>query len=161
MSDVTEREVIDVVVGEWGVDEARAFQKKTGAAPFAAYLAIQRAAVASAREREEMYAEGETPDNYLPLQMLSIDPGLMLGFAWITWRRKEPGLSFEHLAAETKMNELIMAFFDAFNGAIGEAEAEEEAPLAPSTEKTSPTSSQTSTSAPATAGDSPTSDSSL
>jgi len=150
------RELVDIHVGGWTVEEAQAFQRVAGVNPIYAVGLVQRAAVEAGEERKRLYGDEEPPEGYLPLPMFSIDPGVMLAFAWITWRRAEPTLKFKNLADELDMNELMGAFYDAFTAMLGE---DDEAPLPTTMEpETSAPSSPGSTSAPSTGGDSETSE---
>lgn len=147
---------LDLLIGSWKVSEARAFRAAVGQNPEQALNVLRlvleqaqgdaRAAFGAAVDEPGW----EPPDDWLPPSLLSLDPSLLLGFAWIAQRRAHPALTLDEFADQLEYQNLL----DAFWGALTDAAEDAAAPLA-KPKKTGRARSPASPSASSTAGRSP------
>jgi len=118
---------IDLNIDEWHVAEVLAFREATKCNPEAAGSRIQAAfseASSEARQKwgEKVDEEGwEPPDDWRPESLLDIDPVLLLGFSWITERRREK-VTFEDFSESLSYGQLLEGFYAAMSAAVEAAD---------------------------------------
>lgn len=110
---------LDMGYDEWTVDEVHDYFAAVGCNAVIASIGIDNALSADFADLvEKCTADGEVPDELVippgwqPLNLLSVDPYHMLGFAWIPARRKRPDLSFADFAAEVNAGDLLKAYIE-------------------------------------------------
>jgi hypothetical protein len=143
--------LLDMDYEHWTVKEARTYRTAVGVNPEYAVGALVRAGQESDAETAA-FGEAGPPEGYLPLPLLNIDPGYLLGFAWMAARRESPVLTFDAYAEDIETGELMRAFIEMLTERVEEASPLEE-PQAAKPRKTSSPSKSPSASASSTAGD--------
>ena len=128
--------LIDIDIMHWTVFETRLYRTAVGVNPEYAMGALKKAAEDSSAAIAAEFGDAEPPDDYMPMALLNVDPGYLLGFAWMAARRADKTLTFDDYAETIETGALMQAFY----GASAEA-AEEEAPLAEPPAKARKTSS--------------------
>lgn len=157
------RVTIDLGYSDWTVDELHDYFAAVGANAIVAAAKIDDALNADFRALilANMGDDDEPPEELVavpgwqPLNLLGVDPFMVLGFAWIPAKRERPDLTFTEYKHELKASELMDAYVDAVLAGLpaaeeAEAAAEDTAPLAeasPTPEPTSPNSGTKSSSA--------------
>lgn len=155
---------IDLRYEDWTVDELHDYFASVGANAIVAAAKIDDALnadfraliIANMGDDDEPPAELVAVPGWQPLNLLGVDPFMVLGFAWIPAKRERPDLTFTEYKHELKASELMDAYVDAVLAGLPAAEEAEaaaeagDAPLAeasPTPEPTSPNSETKSSSA--------------
>ena len=112
---------MDIGWTEWPFAVQLAYRDATGVNPQYALVQIAKAFDAAAAEA--------TDEQTVPAPLLNLDPRWLLGFVWISERRKQPGLRFADLLDEVDYPSLLMGLVGAFDEMFKPDEAESEDPL--------------------------------
>ena len=123
--------LIDIDVMGWTVKETRLYREFVGVNPEFALGTLQRAAEEAAVEAKAKFGAQPPPPDYMPLSLLNIDPGYLLGFAWVVARRSDPHLSYDDYADTIPTGALMRAFYGSATESAGEADPFEESPTPP------------------------------
>lgn len=146
---MTEPRVIELELDyeDWTVDELHAFRDAVGVnAPYAA----AKIGEAKGADFKDLFARlieagaepgGEIvpPADWQPLNILTIDPEWMLGFAFIPARRSDPDLEWKALTAEVRAGQLLQAYADSVFAIVPDEEPDDSAPLVEDSEPTTTT----------------------
>lgn len=122
---------IDIDVMGWTAKETRLYRANVGVNPEYALGTLQRAAEEAAVEARAKFGTDPPPPDYMPLSLLNIDPGYLLGFAWIVARRSGSHLSYDDYSDTITTGALMRAFYGSAPESAGEPDPFEDSPPQP------------------------------
>jgi len=130
--------LIDVDIQHWTVKETRLYREAVGVNPMYAMGVLSRAANESAAEAKALFGDADPPEDWLPLPLFNIDPGYLLGFAWMAARRKDKALAFDDYEGTIETGELMRAFYGGADEVAAPAPLEEPVTLKPRKNSSAP-----------------------